>query len=259
MINFKKPLTGSDLILKEQEPFAAYTRGQAITVTLAAASKLTLGAPLYRVKGVGPATPAVAEVQTVVASGTATGQVSFLGTPIPGSATSDTAAATAGLITTNKAAIIAAWNAANPDAAIADISNSTTTITITYEVGTGDVPELAAATSEGITFGAATETTKGAVAVPSKWAPLTADTQLVATNEVAFYLADTLGQFLEIGPGPAGDVTCAAIVRGEIILKDKAIKDAAKVNFAAFADADFDKLKEMAAAQHIIIEKVLGA
>lgn len=147
MINFKKPLTGSDLILKEQEPFAAYTRGQAITVTLAAASKLTLGAPLVRAKGVDGA----------------------------------------------------------------------------------------------------------------KYVPLTAAAQLVATNEVAFYLADTLGQFLEIGPGPAGDVTCAAIVRGEIILKDKAIKDAAKVNFAAFADADFAKLKEMAATQHIIIEKVLGA
>lgn len=146
MINFKKPLTGSDLILKEQEPFAGYTRAT-VTVTLAAASKLTLGAPLVRAKGVDGA----------------------------------------------------------------------------------------------------------------KYVPLTAAAQLVATNEVAFYLADTLGQFLEIGPGPAGDVTCAAIVRGEIILKDKAIKDAAKVNFAAFADADFAKLKEMAATQHIIIEKVLGA
>lgn len=147
MINFKKPLTGSDLILAEQEPFKAYTRGPAITVTVVAATQLTLGAPLVRAKGVDGA----------------------------------------------------------------------------------------------------------------KYVPLTDAEQLVATNEVAFYLADTLGQFLPIGPGPAGDVTCAAIVRGEIILKDKAIEDAAKVNFAAFADADFAKLKEMAASQAIIIEKVLGA
>lgn len=146
MINFKRPLTGSDLILAEQEPFKAYTRGPAITVTLLATSQLTLGAPLVRAKGVAGA----------------------------------------------------------------------------------------------------------------KWTPVAAGADLVATNEIAFYLADTLGQFLPIGPGPAGDVTCAAIVRGEIILKDKAIKNAMKVNFAAMADADFAKVKEMAASQAIIIEKVLA-
>ena len=66
----------------------AYTRGEETVVTLTAATSLTLGAPVFRAKGAGLSIPAVAEVQTVVASGTATGQVSFLGTPIPGSATS---------------------------------------------------------------------------------------------------------------------------------------------------------------------------
>lgn len=257
-ITFKKPLTGSDLILKEMSPFMAYTRGEETVVTLTAATSLTLGAPVFRAKGAGLSIPAVAEVQTVVASGTATGQVSFLGTPIPGSATSDTAAVTAGLITTNKAAIIAAWNVANPDAAISDISNSTATITITYEVGTGDVPELAAATSEGITFGAATETTKGTVA-GAKWAPVTAATALVDTNEIAFYLADVRGVFLPVEAGNAGDHKVALIQMGNIILKDKAIKDALKLNFAAFTDADFAKVKEMALQKQIVIEKVLGA
>ena len=51
-ITFKKPLTGSDLILKEMQPFNGYTRGREATVTVTAGEKLTLGAPVYRAKGV---------------------------------------------------------------------------------------------------------------------------------------------------------------------------------------------------------------
>ena len=144
---FKKPLTGSDLILKEMSPFMAYTRGEETVVTLTAATSLTLGAPVFRAKGVAGA----------------------------------------------------------------------------------------------------------------KWAPVTAAAALVDTNEIAFYLADVRGVFLPIEAGNAGDHKVALIQMGNIILKDKAIKDALKLNFAAFVDADFAKVKEMALQKHIVIEKVLGA
>lgn len=246
----------SDLIFHEaNSPYVGYDRNDLThaVVTVAGTDVLTLGTPVFRAKGAGLSTPAVAEVQTVVASGTATGQVSFLGTPIPGSATSDTAAATAGLITTNKAAIIAAWNAANPDAAIANISNSTATITITYEVGTGDVPELAAATSEGITFGAATEATKGAVAevVPSKWAPVKVTGNLAITNEYALVIADGLGEQLDVSG--AGDHQVTLLYRGPVMVKDAQVRKAATA--VGLADKGYqDNLFHLLRAQGIISE-----
>lgn len=146
-VQFKKPLTGSDLILREPSPFTAYARGQETDVTLGAAHVLQLGAPVFRAKGVAGA----------------------------------------------------------------------------------------------------------------KWAPVTAAAQLVDTNEIAFYLADVRGVFENIGPNAAGDHKVALLQMGNLILKDKAIKDALKLNFAAFTDADFAKIKEMALQKQIVIEKVLGA
>ena len=147
-ITFKAPLTAGDLILKEQNPFDGYTRGNTVTVTLTAAQKIQLGSPLFRAKGVAGA----------------------------------------------------------------------------------------------------------------KWVPVTAATALVDTNEIAFYLANERGVFEDtVGVTGGGDVKVAAIQMGNIILKDKAIKDALKVNFAAFSAADFAKVKEMALEKQIIIEEVLGA
>lgn len=251
----------SDLILHEADSaYIGYTRADKAvdsTVTLSSSDVLTLGTPVFRAKGAGLSTPDVAEVQTVVASGTATGQVSFLGTPIPGSATSDTAAATAGLITTNKAAIIAAWNAANPDAAIANISNSTATITITYVAGTGDVPELAAATSEGITFAAATEVTKGAVAtvVPAKWAPVKVTGNLAITNEYALVIANALGEQYDVSG--AGDHAVTLLVRGNVTVKDATLKAACTAIGLTAAD-DQANLIHLLKAQAIVAETTIA-
>ena len=251
----------SDLIVHEADsPFVGYTRADLndSVVTVAGTDVLTLGTPVFRAKGAGLSTPAVAEVQTVVASGTATGQVSFLGTPIPGSATSDTAAVTAGLITTNKAAIIAAWNAANPDAAIANISNTTATITITYVVGTGDVPELPSATSEGITFAAATEATKGAVAVvvPSKWAPVKVTGDLAITNEYALVIADGLGEQNDVSG--AGDHKVTLLVRGNVVVKSGTVRKAAAA--VGLTDAGYqDNLIHLLKTKGIVAETTITA
>ena len=91
----------------------------------------------------------------------------------------------------------------------------------------------------------------------AKWAPVKAAAALVATNEIAFYLSDVLGQILPI-EGVTGDVSIGAIVRGEIVLKDKTIKEALAANGFVVTDPQFTSVKEMAAAQHIIVEKVLG-
>lgn len=147
-ITYKAPLTASDLILKEQNPFDGYTRGQPVTITLAAAQKIQLGSPLVRAKGVAGA----------------------------------------------------------------------------------------------------------------KWTPVDATADLVDTNEIAFYLANERGVFeATVGVTGGGDVKVAAIQMGNIVLKDKAIKDALKVNFAAFDATGFAKVKEMALQKQIIIEEVLGA
>lgn len=145
-ITFKKPLTGSDLILREISPFTAYTRGVETDVTVAANQKLTLGAPVYRAKGVA---------------------------------------------------------------------------------------------------GAA-------------YAPVTGAAQLVDDNEIAFYFADVRG-IVGAEITAAGTHKVALIQMGNIILKDATILAALKENFAAAADADFAKVKEMALQKQIVIEKVLGA
>ncbi|MBI3874035.1 MAG: flagellar hook-basal body complex protein [Arcobacter sp.] len=108
---------------------------------------------------------APAEKQTVAVTGTATAAVSFLGTAVTGSVSGDTATQTVARIIADKAALMLAWNTANPAKEIADITASGTTLTVTYKTTEGDVPELAAATSSGIAFAAAVETAKGGIPV----------------------------------------------------------------------------------------------
>jgi flagellar hook protein FlgE len=103
----------------------------------------------------------VGEQQTITVTGTATGVVSFLGTAVAGSAAADTPAQTIAKIIADKAAIITAWNTANPTREIADITAIGTTITLTYEDTEGDVADIASATSNGIVFGATLESIKG--------------------------------------------------------------------------------------------------
>ena len=102
-----------------------------------------------------------AEVQTLtVSGGPATGQVTFLGTAVAGSAAADTAADTA----TNIAAdgnIITNWNAANPTREIASITNVGAELTITYKDTEGDVAIIDANYSQDIVFANSVETVKG--------------------------------------------------------------------------------------------------
>jgi S-layer protein len=103
------------------------------------------------------------EVQTVTVTGNATAAVTFLGTAIASSVSGDTPTLTAGRITTDKAALISAWNTANPTKELLNISNSGATITLTYKNTEGDVAVVATTTSAGATFGASVETTKGSI------------------------------------------------------------------------------------------------
>jgi flagellar hook protein FlgE len=103
------------------------------------------------------------EEQTVAVSGTASGPVTFLGRAVADSVSDDTAAQTVAKIVADKAAVIAAWNAANGGDEIADISGSGTELTIVYATdGAGDdVAVIATATSAGITFAESVETYAG--------------------------------------------------------------------------------------------------
>lgn len=98
--------------------------------------------------------------------------------------------------------------------------------------------------------------------VDANWTPITnanATASLVVANEVAFFYADELGQVKTLVADGGRDYEALSLVRGNLILKDKAIKDSVTATGgAALTDAQFTALKELAALQGIIIEKVLG-
>ncbi|MCK5110875.1 MAG: hypothetical protein KAQ94_05085 [Arcobacteraceae bacterium] len=107
-------------------------------------------------------TDKAAEIQTVRVTGDATGQVNFLGTLVPSSASGDTAEATIDYIITDKANIISNWNSAYPNREIADIvKSSSSELQITFVNTEGDVDSLSQSLSEGIDFAQGVETTKG--------------------------------------------------------------------------------------------------
>ncbi len=105
-----------------------------------------------------------AEVQTVAISGTATGEVSFLGETVEGSVDGDTAAQTVDRIIADKESIISTWNGNNGDAEIEDIVKlDSGTLKIVYKDTEGDVGVIASSSSNGIDFGESAEKVVGRV------------------------------------------------------------------------------------------------
>ncbi len=94
-------------------------------------------------------------------------------------------------------------------------------------------------------------------ATPGNWAPVTANTQLVTTNEFALYIANTLGEVLPLTAPANGNYLAAAIVRGPIIVKDATVKAAATALGLTVAD-DQTNLLHLLKAQGIIAEKVIA-
>jgi len=146
------------------------TAGTAVDLTNAAFTVVNtdpaaVAAPTVAVttQGAGDAT-AVSEVQTVAVTGTATGAVTFLGRVVAGSVAGDDNLATAARIVADKAAIIAAWNAANPTLELANITAAGATLTLTYANTEGNVAVVPTSTAGGITFGTSVETTAGVAA-----------------------------------------------------------------------------------------------
>jgi flagellar hook protein FlgE len=106
-------------------------------------------------------TPAVSEIQTVALAGTATADISFLGSIIAGTSGQTAAAAATTITGATKAATILAWNTANPDQEITDITSAAGILTITYGNSVGNTEDLLASSSNGISFGTGMETTVG--------------------------------------------------------------------------------------------------
>lgn len=96
---------------------------------------------------------AVAEIQSMNISGTATGPVVFLETTVANSVAGDSAATTITNIIADKVNIIDKWNKANTDKEIEDITLGTgDQILITYKEFEGDVPAIGNDESKGIVF-----------------------------------------------------------------------------------------------------------
>lgn len=88
------------------------------------------------------------------------------------------------------------------------------------------------------------------------WTPVDATADLVDTNEFAVPITDEL-QFVSsitFDAGSAGKRTVAAIVRGEVILKEWLIKDYC-TSKGITAAADFAKLKHLLSKQGVLVEK----
>ncbi len=106
-----------------------------------------------------------AEIQTMNVSGTATGQVSFLGHAVANSADGDSNETTVDNIVADKNDIISNWNSNHPDREIENIEEGATAdeLKITYKDTEDDVSNIAAASSNGIDFDDSVEDTKGLV------------------------------------------------------------------------------------------------
>jgi flagellar hook protein FlgE len=107
-------------------------------------------------------TEALSEEQTVTLTGTATADqaISFLGITVANTS-GDAASAIATTIAGN-GAFLSAYNAANPTAQIHSIATSAVSqLTIIYKDTMGDVPDITAGSSQGISHAAGVETVTG--------------------------------------------------------------------------------------------------
>ncbi len=106
----------------------------------------------------------IAEIQTIGLSGESEAKINFLGTEIAGSIAGQTAEETVDEIISDKANVIANWNALYPDKEIDDIVQNATypyKVDITFKDTEGDIPPIRRASSEGINFAQGLEKTKG--------------------------------------------------------------------------------------------------
>jgi hypothetical protein len=204
---------------------AVDTTAGSFTFTDGLATGQTAGVIVTTVQG-DPGTaavPAVSEVQDMVvletAVGTgASGPVSFLGVPVPGTNVGSTIAQVIAAIVADKATIIAAWNAANPTRELLNITdNASTSVGLVYVAGEGNVATMAGAISNGMSFGNATTTTQGTLTTPAVDPTLEKFTLTLTGNAVG---ADTIAF---TGQGVGSTITLAdgdtpAIIAGKIAL-----------------------------------------
>jgi len=94
-------------------------------------------------------------------------------------------------------------------------------------------------------------------ATPGNYAVLSNTNQLVTTNEFAITLGDSLGEVLPLSIAAAGTGNCAAVVRGNIILKDQKVFDVVVANGLALDATAKANLRHMLKKQGIILEKTI--
>lgn len=88
---------------------------------------------------------------------------------------------------------------------------------------------------------------------PGNYALVTANTQLVGTNEFAITLGDSLGEVLPLDITAGGTGKCAAIVR-DAILSDKYVFDVSVVNGYTLTTTDKTNLTHILKRQGIVLE-----
>lgn len=177
----------------------------------------------------GTGTAAVAETQTVGvtarASGTATTALTFLGATVANATVADTAANVVTKVVADKANIIATWNAANPTKELADITGSSTTITLVYKTSEGNVAAEADITAGAdiVGFDFTDNVTLGVAGANGTGAQITIGTTAAAVA------------------GSADTLKIAAIDAGGTVLQAASERDAAVTSFAnVAANAGFE-------------------
>lgn len=132
---------------------------------------------------------AVQEVQTVTIAGPSTGVYTFLGQAVAGAAGADSAIIAAAKVVADKAAIIAAYNAAPGSEDILDITNNGAVLTITFDTATvGNAADIVGGDNNGLTFATAT-TTQGVAGVKEVFTATFSG--LAAGGEVISFTGDT--------------------------------------------------------------------
>jgi hypothetical protein len=117
--------------------------------------------------------------------------------------------------------------------------------------------EITVGSTPAITLPVGSVVFRALAATPGNYAVLSNLSQLVTTNEFAITLGDSLGEVLPLSIAAAGTGNCAAVVRGNIILKDKKVFDVVIANGVALNDTNKANLRHMLKKQGIILEKTI--
>ncbi len=117
--------------------------------------------------------------------------------------------------------------------------------------------EITVGSTPGVTLPVGSVVYRTNAATPGNYTVLSNVNQLVTSHEFAITLGDSLGEVLPLTIAASSTGNCAAIVRGNIILKDQKVFDVVVANGLALDATAKANLRHLLKKQGIILEKTI--